>query len=111
MVERTTLSFVDAGPHNLSINQSGRAEFHCSVRSAFIPNFMWSFLRKGSLQAETISNKSGPLSTDISITAGQRGQVLTITSVQWRHEGIYTCIVSSENSQIQAEASLNVFSK
>lgn len=111
MVEWTILNFIYAGPHNLTINQSGRAELHCSVRSTFIPNFTWSFLRKGSLMAETISNVSGPLSTDISITAGQRGQVLTISSVQWRHQGIYTCIVSSENCQIQAEASLNVFSK
>ena len=72
---------------------------------------MWKFSRKGSLISETISNKSGPLSADFSIRAGQRGQVLIIASVQLRHEGIYTCIVSSENSQIQAETSLNVFGK
>ena len=112
VTEHTILDFINAGPQNLTINQSRRAEFHCSVRSTFIPNFVWNFSRKGSSTTvtEVIANKSGPLSADISIIAGQRGQVLIITNVQLRHEGVYTCIVSSENSQIQVEANLNVFS-
>ena len=97
-------------PHNLTTSQSRRVEFQCSVRSTLIPTFMWNFTRKGALKAETIANRSGPLSADYSIStpAGQRSQVLIITSVQWRHVGVYTCIVSSENSQIQAEANLNI---
>ncbi len=69
---------------------------------------MWNFTRKGASEAKTIANRSGTLFADYSILSGLKSQVLIITSVQWRHEGTYTCIVSSENSQIQAEASLNV---
>ena len=68
---------------------------------------MWNFTRKGASEAETIANKRGVLSADYSIMAGQRSQVLVITNVQWRHEGEYKCIVTSENSQIQAEANLS----
>ena len=98
-------------PNNLSIDQSSRAELQCSVRSTLIPTFAWSFTRKGFTEAETVANGSSPLSTDYFIIAGQRSQVLIITDVQWRHEGVYTCIVSSDSHQIQAEASLNVSSK
>ena len=110
MAEHTVLNFINAGPQNLTRNQSRRAEFHCSVRSTLIPTFVWNFSRKGSLTTEIIANKSGPHSANFSIIAGQRGQVFIITSVQWRHEGVYRCIVSSGNSQIKAEANLNVFS-
>ena len=69
---------------------------------------MWNFTRRGALNAVTIANRSDSLSADYSVISGQRSQVLIITRVQWRHEGVYTCIVSSENSQILAEALLNV---
>ena len=103
----TILSFITR-PHNLTTSQSRRVEFQCSVRSTLIPTFMWNFTRKGASEAETIASKRGLLSADYSITAGQRSQALIITNVQWRHEGEYKCIVSSESSQIQAEANLNV---
>ena len=96
-------------PRNHTTSQSSRVEFQCSVRSTLIPTFVWNFTRKGASEAETII--VGVLSANYSIIAGQRSQVLVITSVQWRHEGEYKCIVSSENSQIQAEATLNVHSK
>ena len=98
-------------PRNHTTSQSRRVEFQCSVRSTLIPTFVWNFTRKGTSEAETIVNKRGALSVDYSIIAGQRSQVLVITNVQWRYEGEYKCIVSSENSQIQAEANLNVHSK
>ena len=72
------------------------------------PNFAWNYSRKGASKAETIANKSGPLSVDYTIIPGQSRQTLLITNVQWRHQGVYTCIVSSENRQIQAEATLHV---
>jgi hypothetical protein len=97
-------------PHSVTINQSRRIEFQCSIRSTLTPTFKWNFTRKGSTEAETIA-ASGVLSAGYSIVPGHRSQVLIIPSVQWRHEGVYTCIVSSENSQIQAEANLNVLSK
>ena len=101
-----TLNFTTR-PHNLTTNQSSRVEFHCTVRSTLIPIFFkWNFTRKGLLEAETIANKR-----DYSVTSEERSQVLIINSVQWRHEGVYTCIVSSGNNQIEAEANLNVFSE
>lgn len=104
------LNFITS-PHNLFIDQSRRAEFQCSVHSTLIPTFIWRFTRKGFTEAEIIANGSDPLSTDYFIIAGQRSQVLIITDVQWRHGGVYTCIVSSDSHQIQAEASLNVSSE
>ena len=95
-------------PNNLTTSQSSRVKFQCTVRSTLIPNFAWNFTRKGSTEGETIANRSGVLSADYYINAGRRRQVLIITNVHWRHEGVYTCIVSSRKSQIQAEASLNV---
>ena len=95
-------------PHNLSVDQSNRVEFQCSVQSTLIPTFAWNFIRKGFTEAEAIANGSGPLSTDYFIISRQRSQVLIITNVQWRHEGVYECIVSSDSHQIQAGASLNV---
>jgi hypothetical protein len=114
-------SAVDAGPavfyfitrpHNITTTQSSRIEFQCSIRSLTIltPTFKWNFTRKGSREAETIA-VSGTLLAGYSIIRGYRSQILIIPSIQWRHEGVYTCIVSSENSQIQAEANLNVLSK
>ena len=95
-------------PQNLTVYQSGRAAFHCSVHSVLKPNFAWNYLRKGASKAETIASKRGPLSVDYTIIPGQSSQTLLITNVQWRHEGVYKCIVSSGNRHIQAEANLHV---
>ena len=99
-------------PHNVTTNQFSRVEFECSIRSTLVPSFQWTFTRKGSTEAETLTIAiGGTISAGYSIIHGHRSQVLIILSVQWRDEGVYTCIVSSENSQIQAEGHLNVLSK
>ena len=85
-------------------------EFQCSIRSTLIPTFKWNFTRKGSTEAETIAVSGTPLA-DYSLMRGYRSQVLIIINVQWRHDGVYKCIVSSDNHQVQAEAHLNVLSK
>ena len=112
-------SAMDAGPAafyfttrpcNVTANPYNRVEFQCSIPSTLTPNFKWNFTRKGSREAETIAI-GRTLSADYSIIRRHRSQVLIIPSVQWRHEGVYTCIVSSGNSQIQAKANLNVISK
>ena len=72
---------------------------------------MWNFTRKGSTEAEIIADRNGSHSADYSIIPGQRSQTLIITNVQWGHEGVYACIVSSNSHQIKAEANLNVLSK
>ena len=105
-----TVFYFITRPHNITTNQSSRVQFQCSIRSTLIPTFKWNFIRKGSREAETIA-ASGTLSAGYSIVRGNRSQVLIIPSVLWRYEGVYRCIVSSGNSQIQAEANLNVFSK
>ena len=104
-----TVFYFTTRPHNITTNQSSRVEFQCSMRSTLIPTFKWNFTRKGSREAETVA-ASGTLSAGYSIIHRHRSQVLIIPSVQRRHEGVW-CFVSSGNSQIQAEANLNVFSK
>ena len=97
-------------PQNLTVHQSKRAAFHCSVRSVFKPIFTWNYYKKGASNAEsmTIANRTGPLLADYTIIPGQSSQTLLITNVQWRHEGVYTCMVSSQNKQIQSKANLHV---
>lgn len=103
----TVLNFISR-PRSLTTNQSSRVVFECSVCSISIPTFKWNFTRKGSTEAQRIE-RIDSLSADYSITrTGQRSQVLIITNVQWRNEGVYSCTVSSENSQVQAQASLNI---
>ena len=107
----STTFYFTTRPHNVTTNQSSRVEFQCSIRSTLIPTFKWNFTRNGSREAETIAASGAP-SAGYSIIRGHRSQVLIIPRVQWRHEGVYTCIVSSTgNSQIQAEANLSVLSK
>ena len=87
-------------------------ELQCSVRSIFIPTFMWNFTRNGSSEIETIVNGNGPFSTDYSIIPdGGRSQILIINNAHWRHNGYYKCVVSTDNNQIQAEAFLTVLSE
>jgi hypothetical protein len=105
-----TVFYFITRPHNVTTKQSSRIEFQCSIHSTLIPTFKWNFTGKGSREAETLS-VSGARSAGYSLVRGHRSQTLVIPSAQWRHEGVYTCIVSSENSQIQAEANLNVLSK
>ena len=105
-----TVFYFTTRPHNITTNQSRSVEFQCSICSTLIPNFKWNFTRNGSREAEIVA-ASGTLSAGYFIIRRHRSQVLIIPRVQWRHEGVYTCIVSSGNDQIQAEANLNVLSK
>ena len=100
-------------PHNLSARQSSRVEFECSVCSEHLPMFTWNFTRRGAsdLQPQTIARGNIVSSTNFFVNSEPRRQVLVITNVQLRHEGVYTCIASSNISQIQAEAILNVLSE
>ena len=107
----TTIFSFTTRPHNLSISQYRKVEFWCSTCSTLIPTFLWNFTRKDSTEAEIIADRNGSHSADYSIVPGQRSQALIITDVQWRHEGVYTCIVSSNSHQIKAEANLYVLSK
>ena len=102
--------YFNTRPRNITTSPSNRVEFQCSIHSTFTPNFKWNFTRKVSREAD-ITAESGTLSVIYSIAHGRRSQVLIIPSVQWRHDGVYTCIASSENSQIKAEANLDVLSK
>ena len=106
-----TAFYFNTIPRNITTNQSRRVEFQCSIHSTFTPNFKWNFTRKGSRESETIAAVGRAPSAGYSIAHGHRSQVLIIPSVQWRHNGVYICIVSSDSSQIQAEANLNVLSK
>ena len=105
-----TLNFV-IRPNSITSSLSRRAEFLCSVRSTIIPSFTWQFTQKGASNAVTLANGTDSSSADYSIISGHKGQILAISNVQWRHGGVYTCIVSSVSSQIQAEANLNVLSE
>ena len=82
-------------------------EFQCSACSTLEPAIMWTFTRKGSMQSEVIDENS----TFVDIIPGENSLSLTINSVSWTYEGVYQCIISTENNQIEAEASLNVLSK
>ena len=106
-----TILYFIARPHDLNTSQSRRVEFQCSVHSTLIPSFMWIFTRREASNAEIIANRSSPLAADFSIIANHRSETLIISDVQWKHEGVYTCIVSSDSHQIIAEAYLNVSCK
>ena len=85
-------------------------EFQCSTCSTLEPTIMWTFTRKGSLQSEVI-NENSTFAGDFSIIPGENSLSLIINRVNWTYEGVYECVISTENNQIQAEASLNVLSK
>lgn len=59
------------------------------------------------MQSEVIDENS----TFVDITPGENSLSLTINSVNWTYEGVYQCIITTDNDQIEAEASLNVLSK
>ena len=92
-------------------NQSGRAELQCSVCPTLMPLFMWSFTQRGVHDMETIANRSQPLSSQYTVTDGQKSQTLVINNAQWRHVGVYKCIASIGGTLIEAEANLDVLSE
>ena len=60
---------------------------------------------------EIITNSSQSLSTEYFVMDGHRSQTLIISSVQWRHVGVYKCIASIDGTVIEAETSLDVLSE
>ena len=104
----TPLSFINQ-PFNQSILQYERVELECFVRSTLTPKFIWKFTRKG--LSQLIVDGHNPLTLDYFVKLGERSQVLIIKEAKWIHEGIYQCIVSTDNRTIQAEAKLDVLGK
>ena len=42
---------------------------------------------------------------------GENSLTLSVNSVNWTHEGVYECIISTETREIHAEGYLNIQSK
>lgn len=79
------------------------------VCSTLTPIFSWEFTRKGFEQS--IVSAHNPLTSDYLIKLGERSQVLIIRQAEWKYEGVYKCVVSTDNSTLQAEANLNVLGR
>ena len=94
-------------PQDQTAVDGNYVEFHYSACSTLEPTIMWTFTRKGSMQSEVIDENS----TFVDIIPGENSLSLTINNVNWTYEGVYQCIISTENNQIEAEARLNVPSK
>jgi hypothetical protein len=94
-------------PLNQTADDRNLVKFPCSACSTLEPTIMWTFTRKGSMHSEIIDENS----IFVDITPGENSLSLIISSVNWTYEGVYRCIISTENNQIEAEASLNVQSK
>ena len=82
-------------------------EFPCSACSTLEPTIMWTFTRKGSMHSEIVDENS----TFVDLIPGENSLSLIINAVNWTYEGVYRCLISTENNQIEAEASLDVLSK
>ena len=82
-------------------------EFPCSAYSTLEPTIMWTFTRKGSMHSEMVDENS----TFVDLIPGENSLSLIISSMNWTYEGVYHCIISTLNNQIEAEANLNVLSK
>ena len=99
-------------PQNQTAVDGNLVEFQCSACSTNESKIVWTFTRKGSVQAEVINENSTFVAAGkFSIIPGKNSSKLVINRVNWTYEGVYECIISTQNNQIQAEASLNVLSK
>ena len=85
-------------------------EFQCSACSTLETTITWTFTRKGSQHSEEINDNSTS-SGDYSLMPGENSLTLIINSVNWTHEGLYECTISTENREIYAEADLIIQSK
>ena len=94
-------------PRNQTAVNGSSVEFQCSACSTLEPTIMWTFTRKGSMISEVIDENS----TFVDITVRVNSLALTINNVNWTYEGVYQCIIFTENNHIEAEAGLNVLSK
>ena len=100
------LVFITKSEDQTAVNGS-LVEFQCSACSTLEPTIMWTFTRKGSMTSEVIDENS----TFVDIIPGENSLSLTINNVNWTYEGVYQCIISTENNHIEAETGLNVLSK
>ena len=99
-------------PRDQRVMDGKSVEFQCSACSSTLnkPTIIsWTFTRKGSMQSEVISENSTLDNVDIIL--GENSLSLIITSVNWTYEGAYECIISTDDSQIDAKAYLSVLSK
>ena len=94
-------------PRNQTAVDGNFVEFQCSACSTLEPTITWTFIRKGSMQSAIIDENT----TFVDVTPGENSLSLTIDSVNWTYEGVYQCVISTENDMIEADASLNVLSK
>ena len=104
----TPLSFIDK-PANKTVREYEGVELHCMVCSTATPAFSWKFTRKGS--EHSIVDEHNPLTPDYLIKLGERSQLLIIREAEWKYEGVYKCIVSTDSNTVQAEANLSVLGK
>ena len=89
-------------------------ELQCSVTSLTIlnPTFSWNFTKRGSNSPVQIVKENTQLSSDYSFRRlSSKSAILAIKSVRWIHDGVYTCIATGGGDIIQAESSLDVWSK
>ena len=94
-------------PENQTSVDGNFVEFPCSTCSTLEPTIMWTFTRKGSMHSEIVDENS----TFVDLIPGENSLSLIINAVNWTYEGVYQCLIFTENNQIEAEASLNVLSK
>ena len=104
----TPLSFL-VQPLNQTVIEYDGVELRCMVCSSLTPTFSWAFTRKGSEQS--IVSAHNPLTSDYLIKLGERSQVLIIREAEWKYEGVYKCVASTDNSTVHTEASLNVLGR
>ena len=100
-------------PRDQSVMDGKSVEFQCSACSSiFKPTIIWiwtTVTRNGSMQSEEINENSKLDNVDI--IPGENSLSLIIRSVNWTYEGVYQCMIFTENNYIEAEAGLNVLSK
>ena len=94
-------------PENQTALDGNFVEFPCSTCSTLEPTIMWTFIRKGSMHSEIVDENS----TFVDLIPGENSLFLIINAVNWTYEGVYQCLISTENNHIETEASLNVLSK
>ena len=97
-------------PKNQSIVQYEKLELQCSINSLTIFNatFSWNFTKRGSSSHMQIVKENISLSSDYSFRVTSNSASLIAESAQWKHAGVYTCIVTGGSDIIQTESSLDV---
>ena len=113
--DETLTEAVTITPHDLMITKASRVEVNCSVHvcPTLTPLFMWTFTQREEQNMEVlIINGTQSLSSEYAFeSTGLRSHALIINNVQWKHTGVYKCIVSIGRKKIEAQTSLDVLSK